>query len=534
MSGLFDNRNDGKARREERSKKEQTSKRKHSRLTVTVVVVLLVVFIGAITINSNFIRRSATAITIGGRAFTAAEFDYFYNFGISEYTGFINEQMPPEFASAMLPVRGQLLSDQIQDPETGATWADFFRERAETSISQLVSLYNAANASGFVMSEEDIVAMEEAIDMQLMQADWAVMNGHVRTPAEYLQLMYGSSMNEAVLRDIFQFIFTAISYRDNVRESFTYTQAELEAFYLENSNQLDVFRYRILLVTPEVQNPMDFETGDELYAAQETALEETVALAQLFADTITSEEAFIEVARGFDEVLFSDPRSTLAMVQGEALDPTFADWLTDGARVYGDTMTFEAVNGTHVLFFVDRDDNNYHLTSMRQILLMRENVFPEDFPEGEDDPGFIAEMARVDQVARERGLAALAALEAGGGTEARLIELMEEHSDDHVPGGLYENIAMFPYESETGRLMTIVPELEEWLFDESRQIGDFELIRTEAFGYHLMFFAGRGEIFRDFIADDRMRTNDHRDWSDALPEVEAPRRHWGFILTTTN
>jgi len=534
MSGLFDNKNDGKARREERSQREKTVKRKHRRLTIIVVAVLAIALIGALVINSSFIRRAVPAVTIGGRAFSAAEFDYFYNSGIYEHTELINTQMPPEFASMMLPARGQLLTAQIQDPDTGTTWADFFRYRAEETISQFVQLYNAANASGFTMSEEDLANMEEAISHLLQEADWAVAVGQFPTPMAYLQALFGSSLNEDVLRDIHRFMFTAISYNRHVRESFTYTPAQLEAFYADNRDNLDVFRYRMMLITPEAQNPMDFATGDELYEAQETAREEAIALANQLVEDITTEEDFIEAALAFDEELYSDPRSTLVEVLGENLDQTFAQWLSDESRVYGDTATFEAVNGTNLLMFVGRDDNNYRLASMRQILIMRENVFPDDFPEGENDPGFIAEMARVDGEARQRGLAALAALEAGGGSEAVLIELMEEHSDDTTPGGLYEDIARFPYESGTGRLMRIVPELEEWLFDESRQVGDFELIRTEAFGYHLMFFSGQGDNFRNFIAEDRMRTDDHRDWIEALPEVGEARRHWGFILTSPN
>ena len=525
MSGLFDNRNDGKARRQERSQKEQTNKHKQKRLTIIVVSVLIIAFVGALIINSSFLRRTATAVSIDGRAFSAAEFDYFYNRGIMEYTELVNTQMP-DFASALLPARGQLLSSQIQDPNTGETWADFFRQRAKASMAQLVQLYNAANAAGFTMSEEDLQNMENAITAIIEEADFAVSMGQFRSPQAYLQFVFGSSMNEAVLRDIHKFIFTAISYNNHVRESVTFTQAQLEEFYLENQDRFDIFTYRILPITPEAQNPMDFTTGDELADAQEEAQEQAVALANQLVGEITTEDEFIAAARAFDEELFGEPDSTLTQVQGEFIDPTFVDWLTDASRTYGDTITFKTINGAQLLFFVDRNDNNYQLASMRQILLLREQVQFWEFPEGENDPEFIAAVELAEHQARERALAALAAFEAAGGTEEALIALMEEYSDDTTPGGFYENIAMFPYETATGRLMRIVPELEQWLFDESRQFGDFELIHTEAFGYHLMFFAGRGDTMRNFIATDGLRTQAHSEWSDTLPEAGEAHRHW--------
>jgi len=534
MSGLFDNKNDGKGRRQERSQQSETTQRKQRRLTIIVVSVLIIALIGALVIYSSFIRRSATAVTIGGRAFSAAEFDYFYNSSIYEHSHLVNSQMPPEFASMMLPVRGQLLTSQIQNPDTGETWADFFRQRTEESLAQFVQLYNAANAAGFVMSEENLIAMEEAINALMEEGDWAVFEGQFPTPMAYLRALFGSSLNEAVLRDVHEFIFTAFSFNNYMRESFTYTQAQMDAFYEENRDNFDIFRYRMLLITPEVLNPMDFTTGDELYDAQIAAQEDAAMLAQVLVSTITSEEEFIEVARTFDEERYEDPRSTMFDVQGINLNFNFAAWLLDDSRAYGDVTTVETEDGTHLLFFMERNDNNYRLASMRQILIRPEPVLSEDFPEfGEDHPGVIAETERAEREASERAAAALAAFEATDRTEAALIELMYVHSDDTTPGGLYEDIAMFPYETVTGRrLMRIVPELEEWLFDQSRQVGDFELIHTE-FGYHLIFFAGHGENFRNFIAEDNMRVNDHEQWIEALPEVGA-HRHWGFMLTSPN
>jgi len=122
---------------------------------------------------------------------------------------------------------------------------------------------------------------------------------------------------------------------------------------------------------------------------------------------------------------------------------------------------------------------------------------------------------------------------AGGATESLLIELTAEHSDD-LADGLYTEIARFSYQSRhmaDVRSIREVPEIEQWLFDGSRQIGDSELIYTEAFGYHLLYFTGYGERFSDFIAADRMRGRDHMAWLEGFEEDVGIVRHWALALT---
>ena len=69
--------------------------------------------------------------------------------------------------------------------------------------------------------------------------------------------------------------------------------------------------------------------------------------------------------------------------------------------------------------------------------------------------------------------------------EARFSEVAKDHSQDAgsaANGGLYVQLA-------PGQLM---PELDTWCFDEARQHGDCEIIRTAA-GYHIIFFSGSNE-----------------------------------------
>jgi len=533
MSGLFDEKRTGGAtRRDVRTQKEKNSQKKTRTITIAVISVLIVVFVGALIINSSFIRRSASAITIDGVSFSVAEFDYFYNWAVFEYTDFIHQNMP-DFAGGMLPNRERPFASQIQDTNTNATWADFFVDRAITNMSGIVQLYNAARASGFEMSDENIANMEAQFNMLIHEGELGSARQPILhpTPMSYLQAIYGNALNEATLRRVLELTFTAWSYSDHVRESLAYTQDQLEAFYMDNADAFDIFRYRMLMIEPEIQDPADFTTGDELADAQDEAEAVAAQRAEEIIAIITSEEDFIAAALMENPIAHADPRSTFVQQQGEFLNPQLADWLADETRQPGDITSIEVNNAHQIVFFIERDTNNYHMAEMRQLLFLREDVFPEDFADGEDDPEFIAASEAVEADVRARGEAALAAFEAGGSLEQVLIDMIPDFSDDPTEGGFYDNIARAPFQGVINRAMQVVPELEDWLFDPARQAGDFELVRTEAFGYHLMFFAGHGEQFNHFIARERLQAQDHMDWRENLPEVTEIERHWAFTLT---
>ena len=74
---------------------------------------------------------------------------------------------------------------------------------------------------------------------------------------------------------------------------------------------------------------------------------------------------------------------------------------------------------------------------------------------------------------------------AGDATEESFAEMANTYSEDpgsNTTGGLYEDV----YVGE------MVPEFEAWCFDESREYGDYGLVRTD-YGYHVMFFVDTTE-----------------------------------------
>lgn len=80
---------------------------------------------------------------------------------------------------------------------------------------------------------------------------------------------------------------------------------------------------------------------------------------------------------------------------------------------------------------------------------------------------------------------------AGEATEESFAAMAREHSND---GGSAENGGL--YEALTKDTSFVEP-FKAWYLDESREVGDYGLVKTE-YGYHIMYFSGSGTIWMDY------------------------------------
>ena len=95
-----------------------------------------------------------------------------------------------------------------------------------------------------------------------------------------------------------------------------------------------------------------------------------------------------------------------------------------------------------------------------------------------------------------RAYMALEEWEKGEATAETFAELVEKYTEDtgsKETGGLYENV----YEGE------MVEAFDEWIFDEKRQVGDTDIVKTD-YGYHIMYFAGEGAKAWEINAENAM------------------------------
>jgi len=214
-------------------------------------------------------------------------------------------------------------------------------------------------------------------------------------------------------------------------------------------------------------------------------------------------------------------------------------------RAYGNVTSIDVDSGSYIVFFVNRDNNQYRMTEMRQILFLRDSISEEMFHNHDDGHGhtdddfdeaaYIEARESADAEVRRHAETVVRMFIEGGATEAVLLELMAEFSDDPTEGGFYDLI------SKNAANRKMVPEIEAWLFAPGRKAGDYELIRTEAYGYHFVYFVGHGERYCDYLALEGlrdsygstlvtgMRDRDYAVWTDRLKPAEAVKQ-WAFMF----
>ena len=521
MSGILEKRPEGANRRQSRVDKELKEKRKTRIITVSVTAAIVVLFVGALFINSGFIRRILPALTYGDVKFSAAEYDYYFVNALSEYQQYQEyyASMLGDESSKHLPSNESALSSQIFDEETGQTWAEYLSQMALNNMSNIAKLYSIAMANNFKLPDEKI----KEIDDQIMTLKSQVA-GSYPTLDNYLHLSYGKGMNESCLRKIMINSTTASAYSESVRDSFTYNADQLAEYNEENADDLDNFNYRLFHVNADlVDDDHEHEEGEEHdhEAANAAALAESREHAKQMVSVIKSEDDFIKAAKDYDEASYGDPDSTLVENLGSSLTQGYGEWLKDKARVNGDVTSMDSEGGAYVVLFVKRDKNEYNTAEMRQIYISIGSVDSAEYEGGEEDPGYIQAVADAETAAEEKAKNVETLFDNGGKTEDKFLELLEEYSDGSKDdGGFYDRI-------KKGNMG--IAEMDDWLFAPERKAGDSTLIKS-SYGYHFLFFKGYGKRACDVTAEDAMRERDYNAWTENLTTVE-PETRWAFILT---
>lgn len=184
--------------------------------------------------------------------------------------------------------------------------------------------------------------------------------------------------------------------------------------------------------------------------------------------------------------------SAEAMIQSDmgpgATMEGYLKYLSDyylGYMYYGDSLEQIAITDADVEAYFDAHAEEYlanglEKTDERYVDVRHILISPEGGTT--DDAGVTtysdAEWAAAEQKANE----VLNEWLAGDATEDSFAALAQVHSVDpgsSANGGLYEDVYV-------GQM---VEPFENWCFDESRQQGDYGIVKTD-YGYHIMYFVG--------------------------------------------
>lgn len=451
-------------------KTKQNQKEKRSSLLYkTIGVLFLIALIASVVWRSNILAKTATAATIDGEKYSAAEVSFHYQ---NAYYGFMNQwsyMVSYLGLNPQAPLAGQTINESaasILGVEAGKSWHDYFLDQALNQMTMVQKGLEAAEAEGFEYPAGVQAQYEDS--MESLEKS-AVTNGV--SVDQLLKGNFGSTMTKSVYGEQLLNTLKFSAYYTAYSDQLTYTDSEINAAYKEATSNYDKVSYESVIFSGTAATSKDEDgkpvepTEEETAAAMKAAKEKAEALLASYKAGGKLEslaDAADATYAGNDHTAFS----------GDAV----SNWLFDDARKNGDSTVLENGNSYYVLVFHNRFREEYPTIDVRHILIQ-----PEAGTLGEGDEGYADEQTKLKAEARAHADELLAQWQAGDATEDSFAELaMKESSDgSKYTGGLYTQV--------TQGMM--VAEFNDWCFDSARKSGDTGVVDTQ-FGSHVMYFVG--------------------------------------------
>ncbi|MDR0862061.1 MAG: peptidyl-prolyl cis-trans isomerase [Oscillospiraceae bacterium] len=529
---------DGFSRRDARQHQEQLDRKKTTKTATIIAAVLVVLFVAALFVNSNYIRRGTTAYSAGELELSPVEYNFFYFSAFYEYQAYVYENLSSfsdsSALASLLPDNSKPWASQVKDQVTGQTWAQYFAEDAAVKIADAAKIIAAAKAEGFTLNAEQRAELDTEIE-GLRESAKTTDSKNFKTFLNDRYDPYKRGMTEKIYTQLFETLFTCDAYAEAHRDALTYTSEELAAYYNENKDALDTITFRSIrfaVETPAREIAAEEEGGeptvltDEEYeAAVSAAIEAAHTMAEELQERVTSEEDFINEALAYSPIDYPDADATIVSTSGENLgEKEYSLWLRDQSRKAGDMAIFSLDSDTttawYLMYYVERDANDYNTVGMRQILIQPTAVDANDLKyvngdDTKDTDAYDADVAAADAEAKAKADALYKQWKDGGATEDAFIALIPDNSVDTTEGGLYEHI----YKQQ------MIAVINDWLFAAGRKTGDSEVIKSDEFGYHIVYFTGVGELYSDYISEGRLRAEDYTEWREGI-QAPAVEKHW--------
>lgn len=444
--------------------------------TVTVIVVaVLVVALVAYNIlknNGTFIKNK-TILKYEDTQITGMDF-YF------PYANLLNSY------ASVLPYMGISSYEDMLKPTTfdeNMTWQEYFASLAYTDLVTMVELCAEAQKDGVELEEEDLEEIQSTIDDMKKAAEDSDISFKT-----YLANSYRQGFTEENLEKMLRIYTLGNKQQETKRESFTYTDEQIEEYYQEHRTAFDRYTYRLL----------EFKVSDDSDAA------DTKKAAEDFLAKVTDEETFIQAAKEIqdteeDETLISDDAYT-------NIDATIREWVGDEERKEGDTtLLTDDDDNCYVMYFISALAPDYDAVSIR--LIKYDAGYEDDATDEEKEEA--VEKARADL----KDMIDEWADDGADEDEFATMALMNSSDSSMSNGGLSENFSNTYYDAYS-------EEISDWVFNAERKEGDYTVIDTDDGAVALYFVSNNGPYLTVSV-DNTMKDEDLTDYVESLTDTYA-------------
>ena len=379
------------------------------------------------------------------------------------------------------------LSEQYVDADNTQSWHDYFVEMSKNYIQQTIVFAEAGNEAGTKITDENLAAINTQFDKMEEEATEKGLSLD-----EYIKKNYGDGVTREEIEKLMKMSYLAQNYANDLYDSFSYTDEQLEKYYSENKNQFSYadymsysFSYSTIndegtsMVIDEEKKTESKEYADALANCKTSEdFEEYIkkylkANPSLVSMTTASAEASV-TEEDFNQAVDNQAQSAYSEFVPYSDSSDVLQWVFEDGRKEGDTTVIDTGAGYVAVLILKPAYRDEAITrDIRHILV----AINENPAEGEEKVTDAQAKEKAEQIYRE--------WLAGDATEETFAELAAKYSDDPGSasnGGLYEDV----------REGTMVQPFNDWMFDSSRQGGDHDVVKTD-FGYHVMYFVKTGK-----------------------------------------
>jgi len=294
--------------------------------------------------EAEILPLEAILFNVGDIPVTFAEFLFQYKIVVHAF--FNSGQFNYYGVDADLP-----LDEQYYNEEADVTWQKMFEGSVHDALSRNLAMYQEAQAQGRPTGdwEKDYIQgflgfIEDSSREQSITAD------------EFVGRQYGDGLTLAMVTEYQERYWSGVGYETSRRESHTFTDSEIEAFYEQKKNQVDLPDCTV--VTLRNIFLYDKEAAHDL-------LEE-------FDREDKTEEVFIRFARAYsDDETSKENGGLYENYRPSGTEAGFTEmeaWLFDDARSHGDIKIHEWDNGIELVYFVSKGEPFWKVWSRENLL----------------------------------------------------------------------------------------------------------------------------------------------------------------------
>ncbi len=454
---------------------EARKKEKRNSIIITICVILVAIFIIGILVynrmvDSGYFLRSQTAAESENYEVDGAMMTYFFNSNYQSYA---------QYASYLGIDTGSSLKAQTSSIGTG-TWFDYFASLTKSYVNEVLALCEAAKANGISLDDSDYDAIDESIASLKETA-----SAYGYTINQYLITAFGAGINTKDVKNCLELTALASKYSEGFYASLSYTDEQLETYYEENKSSFD----GVDVIAVTVSSSYFTEKDEDGNPIGDTTAASDAAKAQ--AETIAVAGSMDEFNAAIREYLLTYGGATEddvdAMVEQCYSKHVLASAISD----ISDWAFSASVGETQV----SGEDG----ATQFSVYYLAKTAYRDETP----NRNVRHILFSVDTYADDtKASEVYAEWESAGFTEDKFVELNNTYNEDTVSienGGLYEEV----YD---GQMMT---EFNDWLFDESREVGDHDIVET-SYGWHIMYYVGEGsKTAWENTAESALQSNDY-------------------------